>query len=82
MTNVNIEEGSTSSDSCIIDDIVSGVAKLLSDELLTEYNGATQEDRLYIFDDIFGYLNDVAPDGLFFGAHHGDGACYGFWRIE
>lgn len=27
-------------------------------------------------------LNDAAPDGLFFGAAEGDGACFGFWAIE
>lgn len=27
-------------------------------------------------------LNDAAPEGYRFGAHEGDGALFGFWRIE
>ena len=78
----HIEEGSTSSDSCKLEDIVNGVSDLIPDEILTEFEEANEEDKQYIFDDIFDYLNEIAPDGLMFGASEGDGACYGFWKIE
>lgn len=29
--------------------------------------------------DLFDQLNDIAPEGCYFGAHWGDGACFGFW---
>ena len=79
---VKIEPGSTSSDSCKLEDIVSGVSDLIPDELLTEFEEANEEDKNYIFEDIFDYLNEIAPDGLTFGAQDGDGACYGFWSVE
>jgi len=31
---------------------------------------------------LYDALNDYAPDGMYFGAHEGDGALYGFWPIE
>lgn len=36
------------------------------------------DDLEYLFD----LLNELAPDGLTFGAHHGDGADFGFWASE
>lgn len=30
--------------------------------------------------DLFNELNELAPEGWFFGAHPGDGADFGWWR--
>jgi hypothetical protein len=41
------------------------------------------QKRSYIFHErIWGILNDIAPDGCYFGAHPGNGTHYGFWGIE
>lgn len=31
---------------------------------------------------LFDILQDCAPEGFYFGASEGDGACFGFWLIE
>ena len=27
-------------------------------------------------------MNAIAPDGFYFGANAGDGACFGFWKCD
>lgn len=72
--------GSTSSDSCKLDDIVEGIADMLPEKMLEEFEEAAEEDQPDIFEEICDYLNDAAPEGTHFGTQEGDGACYGFWK--
>ena len=39
-----------------------------------------EEDMsLFLNEDIWDAMNDLAPSYCFFGPHEGDGACFGFW---
>lgn len=41
------------------------------------------EDASYFLnEDLFDALNNVAPEGFYFGAHEGDGSDFGFWPID
>jgi len=31
---------------------------------------------------LFNELNNLAPEGTYFGAHEGDGTDYGYWPVE
>ncbi len=82
-----IEEGSTSTGSCRLDDIVDGIRYLAEydqelADLICEFDNEQSDEQAYIFDDICDRLNELAPDGLAFGSHDGDGAEYGFWSTE
>lgn len=36
----------------------------------------------HLLEDLFDALNEVAPEGHYFGAHMGDGSDFGFWQGE
>ena len=80
-----IEIGSTSSGSCKLEDIITGIENCDIEEvvdLIEEFKNANLEEQGYIFTEICDVLNDIAPDGVIFGTHESDGACYGFWDIS
>jgi hypothetical protein len=33
-------------------------------------------------DDLFNLMDTIAPEGFWFGTQVGDGACFGFWRVD
>lgn len=40
------------------------------------------DDVGYDLEELYDLLNELAPDGYYFGAHPGDGSDYGFWENE
>lgn len=38
-------------------------------------------DVVWDLEMLFDILNDVAPEGTYFGAHEGDGSDFGFWPL-
>lgn len=83
-----VQIGETSSGSTRMYDIVAGVADLLTEELRDEWNefDTDFENHSAEMDEVFmticDHLDDIAPEGVTFGASEGDGASYGFWKIE
>lgn len=43
-----------------------------------EYN---DDVDVFLNEDVYDFLNKIAPENCYFGAHEGDGACFGFWLI-
>ena len=56
------------------------VDKLLLSQSLTD--DESEEVGFYLNEELFDLLNDIAPEGTYFGAHPGDGADFGFWELE
>jgi len=40
------------------------------------------EDAHWYLEGLFDALNDLAPEGYYFGSHEGNGSDYGFWPIS
>lgn len=44
-----------------------------------EQNSPDLDDVVFV--EMWGTLEDYAPDGFYFGTPDGDGACYGFFEV-
>lgn len=56
-------------------------------EWLTEWEDVDaadfeHDDAMDAIADLEDRLNELAPDGVYFGAHPGDGSDFGFWESE
>lgn len=80
--------GETSSGSARLEDIVEGISDLLTEELTNEWDMYDEDDpddaeaMSGIFEEICDHLNEIAQKGVVFGSSEGDGASYGFWKID
>lgn len=74
--------GSTSTDSTRLDDLVEGIADLLPEKTLEEFEEADCDDQPDLFEAICDYLNAAAPEGVTFGAHPDNRANWGFWKDD
>ena len=82
MTKQQIEIGTTSEGSLILADIVAGIWHLVPAKPLKEFDAAEPDssDAYMIYEDIEYAMDEIAPDGCYFGAHPGDGADIGVWQ--
>ena len=55
------------------------------DSLIAEFEAApenSEERSMILNEDIWDFMNDIAPEGTSFGSHPGDGSDFGFWEFE
>jgi hypothetical protein len=56
------------------------VDKLLLGQPLTD--NEQEEVSYYLNETLIDLLNEIAPEGTYFGSHPGDGSDFGFWESE
>lgn len=49
---------------------------------IQSWDDVDDETKSMLVDELTDALNGIAPDGYFFGASDGDGACFGFWKVD
>ena len=47
-----------------------------------EYYKDQEQAGWILNEDIWDLMNGIAPEFCYFGAHEGDGTCYGFWTSD
>lgn len=52
------------------------------DFLEADWRIISDDTKMNASDDLFGLLNDIAPEGTMFSSTEGDGADFGFWTVE
>jgi hypothetical protein len=46
------------------------------------YEPLQEHLSILLNEEVFPKMDDIAPEGTYFGTLEGDGACFGFWRIQ
>ena len=67
------------------DEYTALVARALSRHALhvrLDISGYEDERAGYIIEDLTDALDELAPEGTYFGANEGDGADFGFWQAD
>lgn len=49
---------------------------------IQSWDDVDDETKSMLVDELTDALNGIAPEGYFFGASEGDGACFGFWKVD
>jgi len=54
----------------------------MADEDAVMTDAERDEVSWYLAEDLWNAMDDIAPEGCYFGASEGDGTDYGFWRTS
>jgi hypothetical protein len=53
------------------------------EEIYDDWNQHYEDDVAdFIFHDFFDFMNEVAPEGCYFGPLEGDDSWFGFWEFQ
>ena len=87
----NVKNVTVSSGTLLAEDLIKAFIDYIPekhyayDDLYAEYTNLgnyENEEANYLLEDLFFVLNQLAPEGYYFGSHPGAEACFGFWEVE
>ena len=88
---MEMERGSVSHGTMRVRDLVPAFLAVLPEDMVPEgvvgrvKDGGDEywesEQVVWDLEELFDLLNDLAPEGCYFGSSEGDGSDYGFWEI-
>jgi len=64
------------------DESIKAVASEYVECKLLEDDNDSDELAWFLNEFLFDCMNEIAPEGTYFGSHPGDGSLFGFWEIE
>lgn len=80
------EPGSISSGTMLSADLIDAFMSELHRVDLERYAETNQVYQEYLHDflyeELWPIMEELAPEGHYFGSHPGDGADYGYWELE
>lgn len=41
-----------------------------------------RSELVWLIQELFELMDELSPDGYYFGSHEGDGACFGYWKAD
>lgn len=65
-----------------LEDIYAEYGDLLVEAVCTPEQIDVWDEHMELLEVLQDRLNDLAPEGMYFGAHIGDGSDFGFWPID
>jgi hypothetical protein len=71
-----------SPDTISLEDLICVFERKTSESIKTNLDVFKEELDVYLNENVFEKMNEIAPENTYFGSHPGNGSSFGFWVID